>query len=80
MKCRIAILPPLCLLFAGAALGVLSKMLDIYTTNLGNVFSELSIWILLGTLIAFFSRTKAQACVNILPFCLGCLLDTSRCV
>ena len=31
--------------FIGAFLGVLSKMLDIYTTNLGNIFSELSIWI-----------------------------------
>ena len=58
----------------GAALGVLSKLLDIYTSNLGNIFSQMSIWILLGTLIAIFSKTKGKAALNVFVFCIGMLI------
>ncbi len=34
-------LPVIALFLLGAVLGVLSKLLDIYTTNLGNIFSHL---------------------------------------
>lgn len=62
------------MLAAGLLLGILSRMLDIYTQNLGNIFSQLAIWILLGTLIALYSATPKRAMANILPFCLGMLL------
>ena len=58
----------------GAALGVLSKLLDMYTSNLGNVFSQMSIWILIGTLIAIFSKTKGKAALNVFVFCIGMLI------
>ena len=57
----------------GAILGIISKYLDIYFT-FGEMFSELSIWILFGVIISIFSDTKKKAMINILPFCLGMLL------
>ena len=45
------------ILVAGLSLGALSKLLDLYTTNLGNIFSELSIWILFGkTVLPFYTH------------------------
>lgn len=58
----------------GAALGVIAKLLDIYTSDLGNMFSQMSVWILLGTLIAVFSRTRLQAAVRVFMFCVGMLI------
>lgn len=58
----------------GAVLGVVSKLLDIYTSNLGNIFSQMSIWILLGTLIAIFSKTKGKAALHVFVFCIGMLI------
>ena len=67
------ILNPWVCLLAGAALGVISRLLDIYTQNLGNLFSGFSIWILLGVLISIYSPTKKRAAGNVLLFCLGML-------
>ena len=67
------LLNPATTLAAGLLLGAVSRLLDLYTQNLGNIFSQLAIWILLGTLIALYSPTRRQAMVNILPFCLGML-------
>ena len=50
MKNRI--LHPAVMLAAGLLLGVGSRLLDIYTQNLGNIFSQMAVWILMGTLIA----------------------------
>ena len=61
--------------FIGAFLGVLSKMLDIYTTNLGNIFSELSIWILFGVFIVYFSKTRKEAMIIVFLFCVGMLFS-----
>lgn len=58
----------------GLGLGVISRSFDIYTETLGNIFSQLQIWILLGTLIAIFSPTKKKAMLNIFPFCIGMLI------
>lgn len=58
----------------GLILGVISRLLDIYTQNLGNIFSELAIWILFGVLISINSETKKKAMLNIFPFCIGMLL------
>lgn len=65
---------PIPLFLLGAALGVLSKVLDIYTSNLGDIFSQMSIWILLGTLIAIFSKTKGKAALNVFVFSIGMLI------
>lgn len=67
------ILNPVGMLFAGVLLGGASRWLDGYTTNLGNVFSQLAVWILLGVLISAYSSTQKKAMCHILPFCLGML-------
>ena len=67
-------LSPPAMLAAGLILGAASRLLDIYTTNLGNIFSQLAVWILLGVLISIYSDTKLKAALNILPFCLGMLV------
>ena len=67
------LLNPVGMLLAGLALGAVSRLLDIGTQNLGNIFSQMAIWILLGTLIAIHSDSPKSAMANILPFCLGML-------
>lgn len=69
-----SIIDPIFLFIFGAVLGVVSKLLDIHTSNLGNIFSQMSIWILLGTLIAIFSKTKGKAALNVFVFCIGMLI------
>lgn len=68
------ILNPLSMFLAGLILGVVSRLLDIYTQNLGNIFSQMAIWILLGVLISIYSSSKKQAMINIFPFCIGMLI------
>ena len=59
---------------AGLILGVISRLLDIYTQNLGEIFSQMAIWILIGTLISIYSKTKKIAMINIFLFCIGMLI------
>lgn len=68
------ILNPLSMFVFGLLLGVLSRALDIYTQNLGNIFSQMAIWILLGTLISIYSKSKKAAMINVFPFCIGMLI------
>ncbi len=68
------ILNPISMFLIGLILGVISRLLDIYTQNLGNIFSETAIWILFGVLISIYSKTKKQAMLNIFPFCIGMLI------
>lgn len=58
----------------GLILGIVSRLLDIYTENLGNIFSQMAIWILFGVLISIYSSSKKRAMLNILPFCVGMLM------
>lgn len=74
MKMKKIVFNPIGTFVIGAILGVISRLLDIYTTNLGNVFSELSIWILFGVIISIYSDTKKKAMLNIFPFCMGMLI------
>ena len=46
------ILHPVGMLITGFLVGAFSRWLDVCTTNLGNVFSQLAGWILLGVLIS----------------------------
>ena len=71
---RKPLLNPISMFFLGLGLGVISRMFDIYTETLGDIFSQMAIWILLGTLIAIFSPTKKKAMLNIFPFCIGMLI------
>lgn len=68
------ILNPISMFFIGLILGIISRLLDIYTQNLGNIFSQMAIWILFGVLISIYSDTKKKAMMNILPFCIGMLI------
>ena len=68
------ILNPFSMFLIGLLLGVISRLLDIYTQNLGNIFSQMAIWILFGVLISIYSDTQKKAMVNILPFCIGMLI------
>lgn len=67
------LLNPFSMLICGLILGAAARFMDIYCENLGEIFSQMSVWILLGTLIAIYSPTKKAAALNILPFCLGML-------
>jgi len=62
------------MLACGLILGVISRLLDIHTQFLGELFSRMPVWILLGVWIATASPTPRRAAANILPFCLGMLL------
>ena len=75
MNCglRKVILNPLTMLVCGLSLGTAARLFDIYTQNLGDIFSQMAVWVLLGTLIAIYSPTRVRAMINILPFCLGML-------
>ena len=71
---RKKILNPLTMLFSGLLIGIAARLLDIYTTNVGEIFSQMAIWILMGTLISIYSETAKKAMLNVLPFCLGMLV------
>ena len=68
------LLNPFSMLVCGLVIGTAARLMDIYCDNLGEIFSQMSVWMLLGTLIAIYSPTKKAAALNILPFCLGMLL------
>ena len=70
---RKLLLNPASMLLCGLVLGAASRLFDIYFNVLGKVFSEMAIWILLGTLIAIYSPTAKKAMLNIFPFCMGML-------
>ena len=68
------LLKPYWMFCIGLILGIISRLLDIYTQNLGNMFSEMAIWILMGTLISIYSESKKKAMFNVFPFCIGMLI------
>ncbi len=60
---RKKILNPLTMLCLGLLIGIAARLLDIYTTNLGEIFSQMAIWILMGTLISIYSETAKKQCL-----------------
>lgn len=68
------ILNPISMFAIGLILGIISRLLDIHTSNLGNIFSQMAIWILFGVLISIYSNSKKKAMLNIFPFCIGMLI------
>ena len=65
---------PIFMFVIGATLGVASKLFDIHTKILGNIFSEFAIWILLGTIISIYSEDKKKAMINVFLFSIGMLI------
>ena len=65
---------PFVMLAVGAFFGVAARLLDIYTKNLGNIFSEMSIWILICVWITLKANSRAAACVRVFMFCTGMLV------
>lgn len=65
---------PISIFILGLLSGSVSRLLDIYTQNLGNVFSQMAIWILFGVLISIYSSSKKKAMLNVFPFCIGMLI------
>lgn len=59
------------ILAAGLFSGYIIKIFDIYTELLGNIFSGISVWILICTIIAVFSSTPKRAAVNVFIYCVG---------
>ena len=61
------------LLIAGGGIlsGAAAKLLDICTANLGNVFSQMSVWMFLCTVIAVCSGSPRRAAVHVFSFCMG---------
>ena len=68
------ILNPIIIFMIGLILGIVSKLFDIYTEILGNIFSEFAVWILFGTLISIYSDNKKKAMINVFLFCIGMLI------
>ena len=68
------LLNPIGMFLIGLLLGAASRLLDIFTDNLGSIFSQMAIWILFGVLISIYSSSKKSAMINILPFCIGILI------
>lgn len=65
---------PLSTLAAGLLLGAAARLFDVYFQTLGEIFSQMAVWILLGTLIAVYSPTGRAAMGNVFSFCGGMLL------
>jgi len=74
MNFKKIILNPISMFIIGLLSGVISRLFDIHASVLGDIFSQMAIWILFGVLISIFSESKFKAMLNILPFCLGMLL------
>ena len=71
---RKRLLNPFAMFIIGLGAGILSRLLDIYTQNLGEIFSQMAVWILFGTLISIYSHTPKKAAAKTRTFCLGMLM------
>ena len=58
----------------GLATGVIIRLLDMHTENAGNIFSQLSVWILICTALAVFSANPRLAALKAFAFCAGMLV------
>lgn len=65
---------PFTMTIAGLCIGTIARLTDIYAPNIGDIFSQVSIWILFGTCITLYSKNRKAAMVNVLLFCLGMLV------
>ncbi len=68
------LLNPVVMFLTGLLIGALIRLFDLHTELLGEIFSRLAIWILLGSAIALYSSSALKAGINILLFSLGMLI------
>lgn len=52
----------------GLAMGCISRLLDIYTSDLGNIFSQPAVWILIGTALTLYAATDRRAMLSVFLF------------
>ena len=64
-KARRILLNPFAMFLLGLCAGILARLLDIYTQNLGEILSQMAVWILLGTLISIYSETSKPTSIGI---------------
>lgn len=67
-------LNPASMLLCGLIAGAASRLFDIYFNVLGRIFSEMTVWILISTLIAIYSPTGKKQCLIFFRSVWVCLL------
>ncbi len=65
---------PLNMIIVGLIFGFVIRMFDIYTEVLGNIFSSISVYILIVVLITLNSKNKWCAMINVFAFLISMLL------
>lgn len=58
----------------GLLFGIIIRLFDIYTQVLGNIFSSISVFILIGVLIVLKSKTRKDAMLNVFLFFIAMLI------
>lgn len=58
----------------GLLFGIIIRLLDIYTQVLGNIFSSISVFILIGVFIVLKSKTRKDAMLNVFLFFIAMLI------
>lgn len=58
----------------GLLFGLIIRLLDIYTQVLGNIFSSISVFILIGVFIVLKSKTRKDAMLNVFLFFIAMLI------
>lgn len=49
-------------------MGCAARLLDIYTNNLGNIFSQPAVWILIGTALTLYAANSRRAMICVFSF------------
>lgn len=62
------------LFFFGLLFGIIIRLFDIYTEVLGNVFSSISVFILIGVIIVLKSKTREYAMLNVFLFFISMII------
>lgn len=58
----------------GLLFGIMIRLFDIYTQVLGNIFSSISVFILIGVLIVLKGKTRKDAMLNVFLFFIAMLI------
>lgn len=58
----------------GLLFGIIIRLFDIYTQVLGNVFSSISVFILIGVILVLKSKTKKDAMLDVFLFFIAMLI------